>query len=101
MLVHIDRRRLVRVALNYPALASPQRAGRGDWMSTPAFASDGPLAVTIGEAARRLGVHRETLRAAIERGEVPAARLGRRWLVPIAAIEQLLSHPGNGDASPT
>ena len=59
-------------------------------MSTPAFVHEERQALTIGEAARRLGVHRETLRAAIERGEVPASRLGRRWLVPIAAIEDLL-----------
>lgn len=60
-------------------------------MSTPAFANEERQALTIGEAARRLGVHRETLRAAIERGEVPASRLGRRWLVPVAAVEDLLA----------
>ena len=49
-----------------------------------------PQALTIGQAAIRLGVHRETLRAAIERGEIPAARLGRRWLVPVAALDHLL-----------
>lgn len=59
-------------------------------MSTPAFANEERQALTIGEAARRLGVHRETLRAAIERGEVPASRLGRRWLVPVAAVEDIL-----------
>jgi excisionase family DNA binding protein len=59
-------------------------------MSTPAE----PQALTIGQAASRLGVHRETLRAAIERGEVPAARLGRRWLVPVAALDRLLAPAG-------
>ena len=59
-------------------------------MSTTPFAHKERQALTIGEAARRLGVHRETLRAAIERGEVPASRLGRRWLVPVDAIEELL-----------
>jgi excisionase family DNA binding protein len=58
-------------------------------MSTPAVRE--PQALTIADAARRLGVHRETLRAAIERGEVPAARLGRRWLVPVAALDRLLA----------
>ncbi|MGA2806304.1 MAG: helix-turn-helix domain-containing protein [Acidimicrobiales bacterium] len=52
-----------------------------------------PQALTIGQAAIRLGVHRETLRAAIERGEIPAARLGRRWLVPVAALDRLLALP--------
>jgi excisionase family DNA binding protein len=52
--------------------------------------SDAPKALTIGEAAHRLGVHRATLRAAIDRGEVPAARIGRRWLVPIAVLDRIL-----------
>lgn len=60
-------------------------------MSTPVFAVEERQPLTIGEAARRLGVHRETLRAAIGRGEVPAARLGRRWLVPVDAIDDLLA----------
>lgn len=60
-------------------------------MSTPVPAREERQAITIGEAARRLGVHRETLRAAIERGEVPAARLGRRWLVPLVVVEDLLA----------
>lgn len=60
-------------------------------MSTPVRPPGEAQALTIGEAARRLGVHRETLRAAIERGDIPAARLGRRWLVPVAAIEELLA----------
>ncbi len=63
---------------------------------TSVLSSSPPL--TIVEAARRLGVHRETVRAAIERGEVPAARLGRRWLVPAAAVEDLRT--GSGVASP-
>lgn len=58
------------------------------------------LVLTVDEAAALLGLHRQTLRAAIDRGEVPAFRLGRRWLVPIAAIEQLLSDTGNGSAGP-
>ena len=58
-------------------------------MSTPAPIE--PEAITIGQAARRLGVHRDTLRSAIARGEVPAARIGRRCLIPLAAIDDLLA----------
>jgi excisionase family DNA binding protein len=68
-------------------------------MSTPQPVPPGPQALTIGEAALRLGVHRETLRAAIERGEIPAARLGRRWLVPVAVLDRLLSAPEPDDGS--
>ena len=70
-------------------------------MSASQSPFDRRLALTISEAAVRLGVHRETLRAAIDRGEIPAVRLGRRWLVPIAAIDQLLADTGTGDAGPT
>lgn len=59
-------------------------------MSTPAFAHEECQALTITEAAARLGIHRQTLRAAIERGDVRAVRIGRRWLVPVAAIDELL-----------
>lgn len=60
-------------------------------MSTPVATR--PEAVTLIEAAQRLGVHRGTLRAAIERGEIPAARIGRRWLVPVAVLDRLLADP--------
>ena len=56
----------------------------------PGTRSDDPLVFTIVEAAARLGIHRQTLRAAIERGDVRAVRIGRRWLVPVAAIDELL-----------
>ena len=56
----------------------------------PGTPTDEPIAVSIAEAAARLGIHRQTLRAAIERGDVRAVRVGRRWLIPIAAIDELL-----------
>ena len=56
----------------------------------PGTPSDEPIAVSIAEAAARLGIHRQTLRAAIERGDLRAVRVGRRWLIPIAAIDELL-----------
>jgi excisionase family DNA binding protein len=48
------------------------------------------VVLTLDEAASCLGVHRQSVRAAIERGELRAVRMGRRWLVPVAAIERLL-----------
>lgn len=56
----------------------------------PGIPSDEPIVISIAEAATRLGIHRQTLRAAIERGDLHAVRVGRRWLVPVAAIDQLL-----------
>ena len=42
------------------------------------------------EAARVLRVGRNTMYEAIRRGEIPAVRIGRRWLVPKRALERLL-----------
>jgi excisionase family DNA binding protein len=56
-----------------------------------AQASDNdPLAFSIDEAAELLGVHRQTLRGAIDRGEIHAIRLGRRWLVPVESLYSYL-----------
>ncbi len=65
-------------------------------MSTPAVAHEERQTLSIADAAARLGVHRQTLRAAIERGDVRAVRVGRRWLVPVAAIDELLGGHGAG-----
>ncbi len=59
----------------------------------PGSVSDEPIVYTIAQAAARLGIHRQTLRAAIERGDLHAVRVGRRWLVPVEAIDELLVRP--------
>ncbi len=46
--------------------------------------------MTVPEAARRLGVSGSAFEAA-RRGEIPTIRIGRRLLVPRAALERLLS----------
>jgi excisionase family DNA binding protein len=68
-------------------------------MSTPVATR--PEAVTLGAAAARLGVHRATLRAAIERGDIPATRLGRSWLVPIAVLDGLLAASPDAKDAPS
>jgi len=52
------------------------------------------LTLSVPDAARRLGVGRNTLYDAIKRGEVPSIRVGRRLVVPIAALERLLGGAG-------
>lgn len=46
--------------------------------------------VSVTEAASILGIGRNLCYEAIRRGEVPAIRIGKRVLIPIAALERLL-----------
>lgn len=39
------------------------------------------LTITPQEAAHMVGVCARTIRRACERGELPAAKIGRRWLI--------------------
>ncbi len=53
---------------------------------------DGEATLDVPSAARVLGIHPLTLYSAIRRGEspIPVIRIGRRILVPRAALERLL-----------
>jgi excisionase family DNA binding protein len=56
------------------------------------------LAVSVAETARLLGLSREAAYQAVRRGQLPAVRIGRRILVPWAALEQLLQGGGSRHA---
>lgn len=46
--------------------------------------------LNVKETARILGVGSVTLYAAIKRGEIPHLRIGRRIVIPIESIDNLL-----------
>jgi excisionase family DNA binding protein len=50
---------------------------------------------TVEAAAKRLGIGRNQAYAAAARGEIPVIRIGKRLLVPIAALERMVA----GDAA--
>jgi excisionase family DNA binding protein len=52
------------------------------------------LVLTIEEAAGQLRISRNSAYEAARRGEIPTIRLGRRLLVPLAALERLLEQAG-------
>jgi excisionase family DNA binding protein len=52
---------------------------------------DQRLTLTIPETARRLGIGRNQGYEAARRGEIPTVRLGKRLVVPVAALEAMLS----------
>ena len=49
-----------------------------------------PRVLTVEEAGRLLRLGRSSVYRAIERGEIPALRIGRRLVVPLALLEQML-----------
>ncbi len=49
--------------------------------------------VTVSEAAKALGVSRNKAYEAARRGEIPTIKIGKRILVPLAALERLLQVP--------
>lgn len=49
-----------------------------------------PLTYKIEEAAALLGLGRSATYAAAQRGEIPVVKVGKRLLVPRAALERFL-----------
>jgi excisionase family DNA binding protein len=77
--------------------ALAEMAGDADWPGAgpgfgPGAAETGPerLTLTVEEAAATLGISRAFAYAAVQRGEIPSIRIGRRVLVPRAALERML-----------
>jgi excisionase family DNA binding protein len=47
--------------------------------------------VTVGEAAKILGIGRNSAYQAVARGDIPVIRVGKRLLIPRVQIERLLA----------
>jgi excisionase family DNA binding protein len=48
------------------------------------------LAVGMAEAARRLGVSARTVATLVLRHELPSRKVGRRRIIPVAALEAFI-----------
>ena len=46
---------------------------------------------SVDDAADRLGVSRSTVYEAIKRGDIPSIKIGKRIVVPITPLEQLIA----------
>jgi excisionase family DNA binding protein len=55
------------------------------------------LVFTVEEAAQLLGISRSFAYEAVQRGEIPSMRIGRRILVPKAALQRFLNADGPTD----
>lgn len=51
-----------------------------------AKANSDRIAYTIDQAAEAVGIHRNTMRDAVSRGELRAVKRGRRWLISREAL---------------
>ncbi len=55
------------------------------------------LVYTVAEVQELLGLSRGLAYEAINRGEIPSLRIGRRILIPRAALERLLLERGSSE----
>ena len=51
---------------------------------------ESPLTLTVEQAARALGISRTLAYEAVARDEIPHLKVGRRLLIPRAALDRLL-----------
>ena len=54
------------------------------------------MTLTVEQAARELGISRSLAYEAVRVGEIPSIKIGRRVLVPRAALVALLDHAAEG-----
>ena len=54
--------------------------------------------VSVPETAKLLGIGRGPAYEAIRRGEIPHIRIGKRILIPLAALERMLMDAGRVEA---
>jgi excisionase family DNA binding protein len=47
--------------------------------------------LTLKEVIAATGLYRDTVYKAVVRGEIPAVRIGRRWLVPRDFVAKMLT----------
>ena len=47
--------------------------------------------VSVAQAGKRLGICRNTAYKLVGTGDIPAIRVGHRWLVPVSALERMLN----------
>ncbi len=52
---------------------------------------DHPLTLTVEQAAKLLGIGRSTAYELVQTGDIPSLRLGRRIVVPVARLAEMLA----------
>jgi excisionase family DNA binding protein len=79
---------------------SPEDQGVPAAIGRPSSWASVPLATSVSEAAKIIGIGRNSCYALVARGELSAVRIGRRVVIPRQAIEQLLATNSASDVLP-
>ena len=58
-----------------------------------------PKTITVSQAALMLGISRGSAYEATRTGQLPAIRIGKRWLIPVKALEQMLQSTSTGSVT--
>ena len=58
-----------------------------------------PKTITVSQAALMLGISRGSAYEATRTGQLPAIRIGKRWLIPVKALEQMLESTSTGSVT--
>lgn len=61
----------------------------------------GRLTITVPEAGELLGIGRDAAYDAVERGDIPSLRIGRRILVPVPKLLELVGVPYYARSTPS
>ena len=56
------------------------------------------VTVSVEEAGRLLGISRGSAYEAARRGDIPTIRIGKRLIVPVAALQRMLASAGKDQA---
>lgn len=64
--------------------------------SGASFDAGSSMAMSVTEAAKRLGISRSSAYEAVRSGQIPSLRLGRRLLVPVQALAARLDELSEG-----
>ena len=77
--------------IGFPATEPEQDAGVGETARTRRKEPEGDLlTMTVEEAAEQLGISRALGYEAVRRREIPSIKIGRRILIPKAALKRML-----------
>ena len=85
-----DLRRLLAEERGTTADGTEQPAGSSSPTRRRRPASRDHLTLTVEEAGEQLGISRALAYEAVRRGEIPSIKIGRRILIPKAALNRML-----------